>query len=50
MGLEPAPLQLNCWKFPLPVMLGPLQLYDCSVYEPLLVLYEPAVDPPPLPM
>jgi hypothetical protein len=38
MGLEPLPLQLYCWKLPLPVMLGPLQLYDCRVYEPRLVL------------
>ena len=37
-GLEPEPEQLYCWKFPFPVMFGPLQLYDWRVKEPLLVL------------
>jgi hypothetical protein len=50
MGLPLAPLAFHCWKLPLPVMLGPLQLYEFRVYEPLLVLYEPALEPPPLPM
>ncbi len=44
------PLALYCAKGPVPVMLGPLQEFVYKVYVPLLVLYDPAELPPPLPM